>query len=312
MPNTENQVKPATTYEEQLAILKSRGLHVDCDAAAVRTLSSVNYYRLRGYYCHLQKQDQFVSGTSFTHLEMLHRFDSELRALLFPVLYDIEITARTRIAYDLAHNWGALEYRNADRFKTDSMDEEKRNETAKQHEELLQKINKELARSKNCFVLHYRNSYGGNFPIWVAIEILSFGVLSTLYKNLPFNRKNEIAKTYDGVDAVLLENWLHICADLRNICAHYDRIYYRPLLTAAKIETLTERLIRQKCTQNFTIRSNSLFAYLLCVRRLVHSDIWNAFYPALDALFQRYQPFVQEIHLGFPYQWKWFLAQKSS
>lgn len=53
------EVKPPTELERQVEILKNRGLFVDNDTEAIRTLEHINYYRLRGYYIHLQKEDVF-------------------------------------------------------------------------------------------------------------------------------------------------------------------------------------------------------------------------------------------------------------
>lgn len=39
-------VKPATTHKQQLSILKSRGLIVENEDAALKVLECTNYYRL--------------------------------------------------------------------------------------------------------------------------------------------------------------------------------------------------------------------------------------------------------------------------
>ena len=95
-------VKPPTELEKQVEILKNRGLFFDNDTEAIRTLEHINYYRLRGYYIHLQKEDVFEKGVSFNQIIALHNFDSELRLLLLSVLLDVEIVARARILYPAA------------------------------------------------------------------------------------------------------------------------------------------------------------------------------------------------------------------
>ena len=58
MPETKEKraLKPAKELNEQVDILVNRGLHIDSEEAAISALSSINYYRLRGYYIHLQKK----------------------------------------------------------------------------------------------------------------------------------------------------------------------------------------------------------------------------------------------------------------
>ena len=50
-------VKPPTTHAEQVNILKSRGLIFGDEEKAAQILEYTNYYRLRGYYIHLLKDD---------------------------------------------------------------------------------------------------------------------------------------------------------------------------------------------------------------------------------------------------------------
>lgn len=47
--------KPWKSFEEQLAILKGRGLQVDDDAAALNYLDRLGYYRLSGYWYPFRK-----------------------------------------------------------------------------------------------------------------------------------------------------------------------------------------------------------------------------------------------------------------
>jgi abortive infection bacteriophage resistance protein len=42
--------KLAKSYEEQLTILKERGLTIDADGEALRWLRRVSYYRLSAYF----------------------------------------------------------------------------------------------------------------------------------------------------------------------------------------------------------------------------------------------------------------------
>lgn len=49
-------VKPWISMEKQLSLLKSRGLLIDNEHAAMNYLSRIGYYRLSGYwYPHLEK-----------------------------------------------------------------------------------------------------------------------------------------------------------------------------------------------------------------------------------------------------------------
>ena len=71
--------KPAKTYEEQIQLLKSRGLVVESEDFASEVLSKINYYRLSAYTLTLKKDDRFYEGVTFEQLYSLYEFDRKLR-----------------------------------------------------------------------------------------------------------------------------------------------------------------------------------------------------------------------------------------
>ncbi|CAB0855149.1 hypothetical protein FRC0360_00737 [Corynebacterium diphtheriae] len=43
------------SYDDQVALLNQRGMHIEDDQAAAEFLSRVSYYRLSGYFRHWQR-----------------------------------------------------------------------------------------------------------------------------------------------------------------------------------------------------------------------------------------------------------------
>ena len=106
-----NQLKVPKTYEEQVSILKERGLHIESEQKAIDVLKRINYYRLTAYGLTLKtsdKADQYKSGTSFEHILKLYEFDKELRLLLLDAIESIETAFRAHIAYYHAHAYGVF------------------------------------------------------------------------------------------------------------------------------------------------------------------------------------------------------------
>lgn len=295
--------KPPTTLERQIEILSERKLFFDDELQAKRILEKTNYYRLRGYYIHLQVKgsDEFKPGVSFAEIAALHDFDNELRALLLKLLLDIEINARARIAYAIAHAWGTMGYRDYSNY--DSAPKDK-------FDELMDRIDSDLANSRERFIDNYNKNYGGQFPIWVAVEVMSFGDLSKLYHLLPTAMKKNISNAYDYLDESLFTNWIQCAAMLRNLCAHNSRIYSRNIPTPITIEKKVAAHINEICTNSYTLYPQTLFSYLLAMRRISDSRAWNFFYNAFAALLQKYDCFVEPIRLGLPRQWKELLFEK--
>lgn len=96
--------KPTTTVDQQLDILKERGLRIRHHQKAHQILSEINYYRLSAYYLPFQKdkiQHQFYPNATFEKIVKLYRFDEALRNIIMPIIESAEILIRMRITYYL-------------------------------------------------------------------------------------------------------------------------------------------------------------------------------------------------------------------
>ena len=90
----------AITTERQIKILQERGLLIDNIEQATETLDTISYFRLAGYWRHLEIDHcthLFKHGSNFINIVTLYHFDKQLRALLFTAIQTIEVTIRTKI-----------------------------------------------------------------------------------------------------------------------------------------------------------------------------------------------------------------------
>jgi abortive infection bacteriophage resistance protein len=92
-------IKPALSFDQQVYLLKLRGLVVDDPADAAATLSRISYYRLSAYFKPFipASGDNFAAGTTFEEILALYRFDKDLRSLISDPLECVEVYFRTRI-----------------------------------------------------------------------------------------------------------------------------------------------------------------------------------------------------------------------
>lgn len=88
-------VKPFKTIEEQIAILEDRGLIIEDEEYAKKSLANLNYYRLSAYTLTLRKDDHFYDNIHFSDVMQIYNFDMELRAALMYLLESIEVSMRT-------------------------------------------------------------------------------------------------------------------------------------------------------------------------------------------------------------------------
>lgn len=287
--------KPFKTIEQQIDILTERGLKIDDRTEALHLMACYNYYRLSGYTLTLRRSNQFSYGVSLSDVMQIYNFDAGLRAILLYALEYIEVSIRTHIGYYHAQQYGPLGY-----LQSDSFINHERFFKFKQDFDAAIKEQSD----REVFVHHHIVNYSGEFPIWVAVELLSFGTLSRLFKNL---KKAEVqdkicSEHYGLIKADYIENWLQGLTILRNICAHRGRIYNRNIHFSVKLSTKDKRFLTAEGLEVQKI-TKQLFGYLFVMKKLTDdSNVWSFFMESFIALTKKYQ-FVDLKYYGFPENW---------
>ena len=279
-------VKEPITFEAQLQKLKDRGCIVENENIAIEVLKNINYYRLTAYFLSFKKDDKtYLEGTTFENVYNIYEFDRKLRNLIFSALEEVEILLRTRLAYYFSHKYGALGYMDKNNF-SNSFNEETFNNLCQE----LIKHNK-----SKPFVQHHIKNYDGKFPLWVLVELMSFGNISLFYDDMLRADKKafakEVFKTYDNN----LGSWLICLTDLRNCCAHYARLYN----TKMRAEPRTPNGYENKF-------GKTIFDYIQVLKLLYPTkEKWKLFFvPQLASLIQEYDEYINLSHIGFPDNWE--------
>ena len=213
--------KPPLSINEQIDLLVSRGMVVPDPARAARYLSHISYFRLRGYWIPFEKQGKgfdhaFRDGTSFDAVLDLYVFDRKFRLLVLEAIERVEVSFRAYFANELGIRYGSHFYLDAAFLRNVSI-----------HNRLIESLRVEIDRSKETFIEHYRKTYDQPPlpPIWAASEVMSFGQLSTWFKNIKARSdRNLIAKIY-GIDETVLQSFMHHLTFIRNITAHHGRLW---------------------------------------------------------------------------------------
>lgn len=278
------EIKEPKTYDEQLAILQSRGIIVLDQERCKQILSSVNYYRLSAYFLPFKlKNGAYKSGTSFLRAYRIYEFDRKLRNIVFAAIEEIEIFLRARFAYFHAHKYGATGYLNSANFSPNH-----------NHKKFMVQINREIENNKNTLIVkHHKAVYEGIFPIWAITELLTFGILSKFYADLTTSDQKELARSLYQTSNKNLKSWLRCCTDLRNICAHYGRLYYRIFAANPAGLNISDR------------EKTRLWGAILVLKSLFPDKVkWNTeILSALSALVEEYSTDINLYHIAFPDDW---------
>ena len=246
-------VKSHKSYDQQLELLKKRGMIISDDEWAIKKLKQVGYYRLSGYWYryrsltesfpqqsqsklravskpsqrNFKRDDTFVPNTTFEKVNSLYLFDCELRILLFEGIARIENYIRSVIAYTIGKE-DPMGYKKKSFITQEGLKENKNKLSF--YDEYLSKLKSCLKNSKDDCILWHKENYE-DIPIWVVTEIWDFGMLSKFYGLLKDKYKiiickeifkdNQLANSYKSDMQGALQH-LNV---IRNKCAHHARIW---------------------------------------------------------------------------------------
>lgn len=223
--------KPALSIADQIDHLIANGMTVPSRALAEHCLQHISYYRLSAYWLLFEHPKglpgpRFKAGTTFEEVIELYDFDRRLRLLTLDAIERIEVAVRGSWAYELAKLAGAHGYVDVSYYP----------DTGKFYTN-YSRLAAEAGRSKDTFMLHYKQQYAGPPmpPVWMASELLSFGQLSQWYASLGDASLRQLIADPFGVDETIFVSLVHQLVVVRNICAHHGRLWNRTLGVTFKL-----------------------------------------------------------------------------
>jgi len=224
--------KQPKTIQEQINLLQERNMSFNDKEKAEHYLANINYYRLKGYWWEMQDDKvnhHFQDGSMFDDVIDLYNFDRRFRLIVFNAIERIEVALRTKIAYHMSLAYGPEWYLNPSLFN-----KQKNSNENKSHQAIfLSNLFREINNTSEEFVLaHYKNHPEEHLEAWKALEIITLGSLSKLYRNLDHQlpEKNVIAKEFGLYNQKYLSSWLMTITLLRNVIAHHSRLWNRVII----------------------------------------------------------------------------------
>lgn len=288
-------LKKALTFEGQLDhLIIDKGLRVDNKDNALEVLKRENYYRLSGYWInYTDENDKFYSYMTFEKMYSNYKFDKFLRGILIEVINDVEVYFKTRFA-----NYHALVYGSDGYLKKENF----RNNVQSKHNNLIMKLEDiKNNNPSNLIIKHHNMQYGGTLPLWVAVELLSFGNISKMFSMLKNTDKNKLTKTaYKHISYVYVESFYHAIAYFRNQCCHFHRLY------DVKHTIRTNNFVTPFYNPQGENSSTFYFIYILMLMNPNH-DLGERLIFELLSKFKKTK--VDKTKYGFPYDWKSILRQ---
>lgn len=316
--------KPFRSLDEQVSILKRRGMDTGSPAEAKATLERIGYYRLSGYSYVFRstdpvevdtvtgrpvRLDEFEPGTTLGSVVRIMHFDKDVRSLLMSAIEVFEVALRARVGHILGR-YDPFSHR-VPQFLGESFTRTKLDEDGVEtsdHQRWLANFDHESERSREQFVDHFRTNYDGVLPVWVATEVMSFGALALLVNGMRQADHQRLAIEFGFVgqdhmgDPGAFRGFLENIRVLRNKCAHHARVWNARMVAmtgvphgVSELEHLSAEATRERVYASF-----ALLAHVLA--QLDPSDDWRA--RVRDVISSGLQRIGEPAsRLGFPDDW---------
>lgn len=289
-------VKPATTVDQQLRLLRQRGMVIDDESTARHYLHHIAYYRLRAYWLPFEiptpdGEHALKPGTRFEDVLELYIFDRRFRLLMLDAIERIEVSVRSIWTHHLATTYGSHGYLEPALYGRPD-----------HYQKALTGLREEIDRSQDTFIKHYKKTYHSpeTPPIWMAAELLSLGQLSKWVSNLRHRADRlAISKQY-GLDEKIFSSLLHHLTYVRNICAHHRRLWNKQFtvtMTVPKYPPDVQAAVQGADTRRIY---NTLVMLGQLLPKIAPGTHWTQ---AVIQLIQDH-PVVQRSAMGFPPDWQ--------
>lgn len=302
--------KEFKTIEEQIEILKTRNLRIENYDRAYEILTKNNYYYIINGYKDLflnnkYKEEKYIDKVTIEEIYALYNFDKNIKIHFLKNILQLESDIDTYIAYEFSKNYGHKNYLIPENFNN-------LNKNKNLINKFIKDINLEIVhqyKNKNKMIVHYIDTYK-YVPLWVLIRILSFGKISKLYSFMKQKEQNNVSRKFN-IKSDNLKVYLINLGNVRNICAHDEKLYDIILKKRINITEYHKKLNIRKTENRVTYATRDLFSIVIILKMMLENTHFNAFYKSIIKEIENLENSLSLIHIdkvlykmGFPKNYK--------
>ena len=262
--------KQFKNLEEQIEIMKYKGLTINDPDFTKQILLRENYFFLNGYRYPLMKSmkdKRFLEGATFEELYSIFLFDRGIRNVFFKNLLIIENNLKSIFSYQLSKRYG---YREKDYLKAKNFTQDKTK--SRQVNDLIHKMKRQIRVNgrEHTATSHYMMNYG-YIPLWILVKVLSFGIVGELFSILKYEDQKRICDIYH-LNVSTMTTYLPILSNYRNLCAHEDIVYEHRSENTILDTPYHEKLEIPRMDDDYIYGKNDIFAVLIICKYLLRKD----------------------------------------
>lgn len=295
------------SYRQQLNILRSRGMEIDKGSQGsrvMRILERENYYNVINGYKELfllskstsTTEEKYKKGTTFNEVYALYNFDRELRNIYLKYLLKIENAFKTVIAHEFSSKYGHDNYLKLENF--DNSTERNISSSIKLIGDIQQEIARQMSKHHQV-VTHYMTDYG-YIPLWVLVNVLTFGKVENFYKNMKAIDQRIVSKQFN-LQPNELSKFMHMLALARNKCAHDERFFdikFRERIHTKSIKNFSDLGIIRASDGSYTYGTNDAYAIAIMFALLLSKSDVKDFISSMKTSFTKLQKQLHTISLN--------------
>lgn len=259
------------TIDQQVDILKSKGLTIKDERRTRDVLLRENYFFISGYrHLFTQSKDKFLPGTTFEELYATFLFDRAIRNTFFKNILIVENNIKSLTSYQLSRKYGFKEkdYLDPKNFSQDSLQ-------TRQVYDVLNKVKRQIRVNgrKHTATFHYIEHYG-YIPFWILVKVLSFGIMAEFYDILKFEDQQDISNFYK-ISPEVLSVYLSLLSNFRNVCAHEDILYDHRTQRVIPDSHFHRLLNIPENEDGYIYGKNDLFSLVIMLKVMLSKENFN-------------------------------------
>lgn len=226
--------KPFKNTNEQISILKERGLTFSDIKKSEMYLFKNNYYNVINCYSKFLEdtKDHYIKNSNFSEIVAIHIFDSELKNILLKYIIYTENHFKSVLAYSYSKNVINQKYPYLNQSNYENLYIRESVNLIADLNKLIQIENTKIGTPINHYIKVHKD-----IPLWVLINFMTFGQAIKLFNYSKNTLKHSISRSVNTLicyenniqDLRLSQKELYIILDsiknLRNVLAHNNKIF---------------------------------------------------------------------------------------
>jgi abortive infection bacteriophage resistance protein len=191
------------------------------------------------------------------------------------------------IAHEFSAKYGHDNYLKIGNFDTSS--ERNISSAIKLIGDIQQEIARQMSKHHQV-VTHYMTEHG-YIPLWVLVNVLTFGKIENFYKNMKPNDKTIVSKQF-GLQPDELTKFMHMLALARNKCAHDERFFdmkFKERIHTKSIKNFSVLGIVRAKDGSYTYGTNDAYAIAIMFALLLSKTDLKEFISSMKTAFNKLQ-----------------------